>query len=342
MRLAWQTALAASAVVAAALAAAPAVATAAGTAADAPVSGGIGLQLLDAPSGARDDPRARLYVVDHLAPGAVIRRRIKVTNGSAATVAIRIYAAAASIRQGAFLGAAGRTVNELSSWTAIRPRTARLAAQASATAGVTIRVPRDAAPGERYGVAWVETRATPRAGGITQVSRVGIRLYVSIGPGGTPAADFRIGALSAERLEDGRPRVVAVVHNTGGRALDVHGALRLLDGPGGLRAGPFAADLGTVVGIGDRVPVSIVLHEELPAGPWNARLALRSGLIERRAQRSITFPTTDASSRLLPAIAAIVALLLVLGAAAAGIGRGRRRRLAAAGHSERAQPHAPR
>jgi hypothetical protein len=48
---------------------------------------------------------------------------------------------------------------------------------------VTIRVPRDAAPGERYGVVWAETRAGPDSGdGITQVNRVGIRLYLSVGP----------------------------------------------------------------------------------------------------------------------------------------------------------------
>ena len=52
---------------------------------------------------------------------------------------------------------------------------------------MTIAVPRDAAPGERYGVVWAEVRAAaPAAGGITQVSRVGIRIYLSVGPGGRP------------------------------------------------------------------------------------------------------------------------------------------------------------
>ena len=60
-----------------------------------------------------------------------------------------------------------------------------------ATATVTLAVPGDASPGERYGVVWAETRAADAAGGVTQINRVGIRLYVSVGPGGSPAADFR-------------------------------------------------------------------------------------------------------------------------------------------------------
>ncbi len=52
---------------------------------------------------------------------------------------------------------------------------------------VRIAVPRDAPPGEQYGFVWAETRsAAPAGGGITRVSRVGIRLYLAIGPGGAP------------------------------------------------------------------------------------------------------------------------------------------------------------
>ena len=43
-------------------------------------AGGIGLRLVDAPATARDDPRAQVYIVDHLAPGTVIHRRIEVSN----------------------------------------------------------------------------------------------------------------------------------------------------------------------------------------------------------------------------------------------------------------------
>ena len=58
-------------------------------------------------------------------------------------------------------------------------------------------------------------------------------------PGGAPLSDFTIDSLTAERAPDGRPMILAMVHNTGQRALDMDGTLQLLDGPGGLSAGPF-------------------------------------------------------------------------------------------------------
>jgi hypothetical protein len=122
-----------------------------------------------------------------------------------------------------------------------------------------------------------EARSAPiDGGGVIQVSRVGIRLYLSVGPGGPPAANFTIDSLKARRSPDGRPLVVAMVHNTGGRALDMNGPLQLLAGPGGLSAGPFPATLGVTLAIGDTEPVTIPLDKQLPAGPWNAQITLHS------------------------------------------------------------------
>ncbi len=45
---------------------------------------------------------------------------------------------------------------------------------------------------------WAEVHFAPQqAAGLTQISRVGIRLYLSIGPGGPPAANFTIDTLTA-------------------------------------------------------------------------------------------------------------------------------------------------
>ena len=159
---------------------------------------------------------------------------------------------------------------------------------------------------------------------ITQVSRVGIRLYLSIGPGAAPAPNFAIVSLTAERARDGQPCVVASVHNTGGRALDLNGTLQLSAGPGGLSAGPFAANLTTTLAIGDTEPVTIALDRQVPAGPWRGRITLHSGLLERSAGATITFPATGnatpvstASTRAGRFFAlAGVAGLLVVGAAA--------------------------
>ncbi len=265
------------------------------TAATADPTGSIGLRLLDAPVSALDDPRARLYIVDHLAPGTVISRRIEVSNTTATTAHVVLYPAAASIVKGSFLGAEGHTPNELSTWTTVAPGEIDVPASGAVTATVMITVPIDAAPGEQYGAVWAEARSTPLEGGVTQVNRVGIRIYLSVGPGGPPAADFTVDSLTAKRSPKGQPIVVASVHNTGGRALDLFGSLQLSAGPGGLSAGPFPADLGTTVGIGDTELVTIVLDKQVPAGPWDAKIVMHSGLLERNAQATITFPDTGES-----------------------------------------------
>ena len=67
-------------------------------------SGAIGVRLLDAPATAQADPRARLYIVDHVAPGTTIRRRVQVTNTTSSTGHVALYAAAARIQDAAFVG----------------------------------------------------------------------------------------------------------------------------------------------------------------------------------------------------------------------------------------------
>jgi hypothetical protein len=271
-------------------------ATAAGASAPAPppIPGSLGVRLVDAPASAADDPRAQLYIVDHLAPGAVITRRIEVSNGTAGIASIAMYSSAASIEQGAFVGAASDTANDLSGWTTVSPSVAEVTAGGRAIATVTISIPVDAAPGEQYGVVWAQVRSEPDTSGITQISRVGIRLYVSIGPGGPPPANFTIDSLTALRSPEGVPSIVANVHNTGGRALDMSGTVELADGPGGLRAGPFPVQLGVTLAIGTTEPLTIPLDKALPAGPWHVTITLHSGLVEGSAQASLTFPEAGA------------------------------------------------
>ncbi|HEY8719800.1 hypothetical protein [Pengzhenrongella sp.] len=258
--------------------------------------GGIGLRLIDAPAAASDDPRARLYIVDHLAPGTTIKRRIEVTNTSDSAAQVALYAAAATVEDGSFVGADNKTPNYLSTWTSVLPTAPTVLADGKAIATVTIAVPADASPGEKYGVVWAEVRSNPGTGGVTQVSRVGIRLYVSVGPGGPPDADFTIDSITAKRTSDGKPAVLATVHNTGGRALDMNGTLELSDGPGGLSTGPFPATLGTTLAIGTTGPVTVFLDEALPAGPWDAVITLHSGLLDRDAKATITFPDSGTAA----------------------------------------------
>ena len=135
---------------------------------------------------------------------------------------------------------------------------------------------------------------------MTQVNRVGIRIYLSVGPGGEPASDFAVSSLTAKRDPDGTPIVTAQVRNTGGRALDLAGELRLAEGPGGLSGGPFPAELGTTLGVGNAAPVTILLDKQLPNGPWQANLVLKSGLLERSATAEITFPDAGRKGKAVP------------------------------------------
>jgi len=86
-----------------------------------------------------------------------------------------------------------------------------------------------------------------------------------------------------------------LVHNTGERALDMSGSLELHNGPGGLNAGPFNAELGTTLGIGQTEPVLVKLDKRLPLGPWNAVITLHSGTVERSAHGTITFPNAGSA-----------------------------------------------
>jgi hypothetical protein len=175
---------------------------------------------------------------------------------------------------------------------------------------------------------WAQTRsAAPAGGGITRVSRVGIRLYISVGTGAAPASNFTIDSLTGKRSPDGQPAVVASVHNTGGRALDMSGALQLSHGPGGLSAGPFAANLGTTLAIGATEPIMIMLDKQIPDGPWHVLVTLRSGLLERSARAIVDFPATAPPHRSYRAIAELVVFLLLAGMFAALV-NGRRRKSA--------------
>jgi hypothetical protein len=317
------------------LAAAPA--SAAPTPAPA-ATGSVGIRLLDAPVSASNDPRARVYIVDRLAPGTTIHRRIEANNTGGAAARVVFYSGAASIKAGSFLGANGKTANEISGWTSINPASADIPAGGKAVATVTIAIPKDASPGEKYGVVWGQTEAAPAKGStVSQVSRVGIRLYVSVGPGGAPASNFKIDSLTAKRTADGKAVVVATVHNTGGRALDMNGTMTLKDGPGGLSAGPFPASLGVSLAIGDTEPVTITLDKRLPAGPWKAQITLKSGLLTRTGEATLTFPAAgsaaavlakkdSSSSWLLPAIAGVA--VIVLAGAGTGVFKVRKRRRA--------------
>lgn len=316
-------------------------------AASPPRPGNIGIRLVEAPVSLRDDPRAQHYIIDHLSPGEDISRRIEVSNTSDSTMQVSIYSAAAMINDGAFRFSTGRAQNELSTWTTFSRHRLSLAPGGRSTFTATITVPDDASKGERYAVIWAETSSSGPPGGVTQLGRAGVRAYVFVGRGGAPPSDFTIDTLTAQRSAGGQPTVLARVHNTGGRALDLSGSLELTEGPGGLRAGPFPVRLGTTLAPDDFGPVSVTLDGRLPDGPWVARIRLESGLTVRTATATIRFPKGVGSaaavvakeeSGLHPVIIiglAVLALALIVIIGALVLSR-RRRRIRG---EEDSQPH---
>jgi hypothetical protein len=78
--------------------------------------------------------------------------------------------------------------------------------------------------------------------------------------------------------------------------------------------------LGNTLALGDKRDVTIELGRDLPAGPWEAEVTMRSGLIDRTANATLTFPGEGAPlaepSSGIPAwlYAAGAVLLLLIGA----------------------------
>jgi hypothetical protein len=246
---------------------------------------GIGVRLV-VPAGSRDGARARPYIVEQVAPGVRIRRRVEILNSTSSAKNVAIYPAAASLQHGTFGFAPSHSRNELTGWTSVSRDVLHLRSGASAFETVTISVPKDAAPGDRYAVIWAEVSATS-ANGIALVNRVGIRVYLTIGG---PPANFAIGQLTAGRSVTGEPLVSATIRNSGQRTLEIGGTLTLAKGPGGLRADPSPVKLERALAPDDSQRLTVRLDEQLPRGPWHARLRLTSGPLHRATEATITFP----------------------------------------------------
>ena len=263
--------------------------------------GSVSVRLVDAAEERRDDPRARIYIDDHVRPGTLMNRHVEVSNNTGSAQDVELYVGPATIRDGEFVGTDQGAENELTRWTALDLDQVHLQQGASVVVRVRIVVPTTASAGERYGVIWASI-ASPEADDkeILVINRVGVRIYLSVGPGGEPASDFTIDRIIASTDSRGRRMVTAAVTNTGGRALDLTGSLVLADGPGGLRAGPFTATTPTTLGTGQEGRVLVPLDPRIPAGPWRAKLNLHSGLVTRSASATITFPAAGQSTSYAP------------------------------------------
>ncbi|MEU6216286.1 peptidase [Streptomyces sp. NPDC047022] len=253
-------------------------------------SNSFSVRLVDIPASLVNDTRAHFYVIDDLRPGTTIRRRVEVANTSSGPVRVTMYPGAAEIRNGSFIGAPlGSRRSELTSWTSLSSNRLVLSAHSKARTTVTIHVPGDAAPGERYGVIWAQM-SSGNGPGVTLVNRAGIRVYLSVEGHNPPPTRFSVSTMTGERDRTGRAIVRAQVHNTGGRALDLKGTLNLSKVKGSVSAGPYAVQLGTTLAPGESEPVTVPVTDQLANGPWNARLHLESGMYDGTYSARVTFP----------------------------------------------------
>jgi hypothetical protein len=139
----------------------------------------------------------------------------------------------------------------------------------------------------------LSTEGDPASNGkINAVNRVGVRIYLDIGPGPEPRSDFTIGAAVPTRDDHGKPAIAVAVVNTGGRAVDISGRLSLSDG----RAGPFPVST-TTLAPGQQGTVTAMLPDYIAGGPWKIAVNLVSGTVKRTTTRSITFAQTGNPSK---------------------------------------------
>ena len=135
---------------------------------------------------------------------------------------------------------------------------------------------------------------TAVATGIDQISRVGVRVYLSVGTGRSPTSGFEVLDLRPIRDVVGLAAVIATVANTGQRAVDVAGTLDLTDGPGGL-TGPHIEAESATIAPGQQAEVVFPLGDDsaYPQGEWTATASLASGALHQENTREIALPATE-------------------------------------------------
>jgi hypothetical protein len=296
----------------------------------------FGVRLVDIPVSEAHNPRGLRYIIDFLRPGTVIHRRIFIANEEPHRAHFTVYPDAARITHGYFIGDAGHTRSELTTWITIRRPSVTLGPHAATMDMVTIKVPRIATRGEHYGAIWLQqvTRARSSTGfTVRQIGRVGIRIYLAVGPGGAPPTKFAITSITGSRTRGGAPLLTARVHNTGGRAVDLAGTASLTGGPGNTSAGPYRARQVVSLAPGQSGAITFLPARRLPSGPWRATVTLVSGLTVRKATATVRFSNHQGAAWLSSSamiwtggglLAALFALFVVLSRRGRRPGRPRR------------------
>jgi hypothetical protein len=291
---------------------------------------GFGVRLVDVPVDEARNPRALRYIIDYLPTGTVIHRRIFIMNAEPGKAHFTVYPDAATISGGLFTGDGGETRSELTGWISVQHPSVTLGPESSVTDMITIKVPPGATRGEHYAVIWVQQEAYARASGgvgVNEISRVGVRVYLAVGRGGAPPTAFAIESVTGHRSASGQPSISAKVDNTGQRAIDVSGTVRLADGPGNTSAGPFRSQQIITLAPGQSGTMTFALPKTLPTGPWRATVAMVSGLTRRTTTATVQLSALQTAQAGLPGLAwvglAVAVLAFMLAVAAVALRRRR-------------------
>lgn len=291
--------------------------------------GSIGVRLIAASGPTSDNPTALDYIIEQMDPGTTVTRTIEVSNTSNRAQVVSVYPAGADVVRGEFEFDPGHDQNDLSSWTSVSSDTVDLVSGGQDQVSVSIRVPASASAGEGDAVLWAEASApAPTGTGIELVNRVGVRMYVGVGPGGLAPPEFTIGNVTGTRSATGLPLLTTHVHNVGRSPFAINGTVDLTDGPGGSEAGPVPAMLGRILAPGASEPVTALFGSALPLGPWRGTVKLTSGNTEISKAGSVTFTALAArKSGWSTSISVGIILLVLVVASSVALLAARRRAL---------------
>jgi hypothetical protein len=142
--------------------------------------GGIGIGLINIPASFTNIPNSAEWILERLTPDTTTTREFQVMNSTDKPMFVVIYPGAATNNKGVFVGAPRGVTNELTSWSTVTPKSATIPAHQRIQGSITITVPTDAEPSMQYGLIWAQT-TVGTSGGVTQVNRVGIRMYDPVG-----------------------------------------------------------------------------------------------------------------------------------------------------------------
>ncbi|KAA0918920.1 hypothetical protein [Dietzia sp. ANT_WB102] len=255
-------------------------------------SGGFGIRIGEVPVNLADNPRAATYIIDNVPPGKRLERQIVVSSTMAERTTFDLYVGAAHVNDEGYQAEPRGATNALTTWTSLDKTEVTLDPGQEEVVTVSVDVPADAPEIEQYALIWMSTKVDENNPDAVQaVSRVGIRMYLSVGTGDGPRPSFSIDSLLPIRLGDGTAAVKAVLENSGARAVEVSGTLDLTDGPGGLSV-PAVESGGKTIPADSRGELIIEVPNsgEFPAGPWSASVTLDSGYGKETAAAEISFP----------------------------------------------------